>query len=200
MNNKFLRRGIICGCCLLVLIGCSEDMDSDIDPDDMTNIVPPTTQELLLGRWMAVSFSVEVTSMSTINDEVINSTISIEGVDLDYGVNFMESNYTTMGEYSYTITGEVGDMDLPSTSERLIDIEGVGEYVIMGDTLLIEGQFFTYKLDGMDISAEGGEGLVIVEITDNDDLIIRQDETVDNSTGNVIAMSRIQSISTWRRL
>ena len=172
---------------LILLNSCGKDDDSpDVDS--------------LVGEWTAIAFTASIES--TINASGTETTIatSAVGSNLSYDLTFTDDAFTTSGGYDVTNNTTVDGNVFPASMSTYSNVSGSGNYSTSGNTITLDGSFFTFDVNGMDLSALNQEQSANYEINSNGELIFTQNETItDNSTPTVTSTTKLVSSSTWVR-
>lgn len=171
---------------ILSLTACGDDEDDTMNSTD------------LVGVWDAQSFDVLNTSTTVVSGMSFTTITEVEGIDIDYELTLNESDFTTVGEYSYN--ANVISDGTPVFNEVLsvTDVTGVGTYTTLDDIITTNGALFELEFDGQDLSALQGEANANFSINGNT-LTFTQDEEMITETQGVTTTSVIQSTSTWTR-
>ncbi|WP_426431928.1 hypothetical protein ACPX19_05270 [Winogradskyella sp. HB-48] len=160
------------------------------------------TDSDLLGDWSLVEFSVQVSTSTDFQGQVISSDIDIYSTTVDYNLNFTESNFTTNGGYSYVADIVANGMNVEGEPYTLESVSGSGSYSVNGNEMTIDGSFFEFSFEGMDFAELSGEQTATFEISDNGQtLVFSQDDTTtetDAATGLTTTSTQISS-SVWAR-
>jgi len=172
---------------LILLTSCGKDDDS---PDAGS----------LEGEWTAIAFNANIESTITINGDVTTLATVATGSNLSYDLNFTSSAFTTSGGYDVTTNTTVDGTVFPANMSTYTNVAGSGNYTTSGGTITLDGSFFTFAVNGMDLSALNQEQSVNYEINANGELIFSQNETItDNSSPGVTSTTMLVSSSTWVR-
>lgn len=160
------------------------------------------TDSDLLGDWSLVEFSVQVSTSTDFQGQVISSEIDIYSTTVDYNLNFTESNFTTNGGYSYVADIVANGMNVEGEPYTLENVSGSGSYSVNGNEMTIDGSFFEFSFEGMDFAELSGEQTATFEISDNGQtLVFSQDDTTtetDSATGLTTTSTQVSS-SVWAR-
>lgn len=172
----------------------NEPLDFDVESSQ--------TDSDLLGDWSLVEFSVQVSTSTDFQGQVISSDIDIYSTTVDYALNFTGSNFTTSGGYSYVADIVANGMNVEGEPYTLENVSGSGSYSVNVNEMTIDGSFFEFSFEGMDFAELSGEQTATFEISDNGQtLVFSQDDTTtetDSATGLTTTSTQVSS-SVWVR-
>ena len=170
---------------LFVLASCG----NDDDPESVT----------LEGTWKAISFDADVEISSTFNGTTTASKTIVTGANLDYELTLDDPNWTTSGDYTYTVDITVDGTPFQNSTETLTNISGLGTYSVDGNMMTINGSFFEYELNGMTSTSMSDTQTVEYEINSDGQLVFTQDEEIETTASGVTSISKIKSTSVWEK-
>lgn len=177
---------------LLTLLALALTFTACGDDDEMNN-------NDLVGTWRAESFSFSADISTTFIGQTTQSMIDGMGTDLNYELVFTETDFTTSGNYSYTLSGDVNGQAVPTTSETVTNVRGSGTYTATESTITVDGQLFELTYEGQDLSTTQEAQTVDYEINAEGKLVFNQEETMELNESGVISTTQVISTSVWVR-
>lgn len=169
------------------ITSCGSDSESESEKTELE------------GTWTAVEFSADVESNTTGDGFSSSSNIAVVGTSLDYDLNFDGSKFTTEGAYSYSVTQEISGQQPVISNESVSDVNGTGTYSIDGQTMTIDGSFYTLEYNGLQLATGNGEQMVDYEINSEGQLVFDQDETTSSEAGDFVTTTTTVSRSVWEK-
>lgn len=169
----------------LVLNSCGNNDDNEDDS--------------LVGDWTVIEFSTGVSNSGNAGGTDFSISSTIVGENLDYDLSFTQSAFTTSGSYDATATVTVDGMSQPASTTSYTGVSGNGTYSVDGDMITVGGSFFDFEVDGVDLTALGGQQTVQFEIDDSGTLIFTQNETQEINQSGTMLTTVITSTSKWVR-
>lgn len=179
---------------VLVLSSCENEALEGFDSNDGN----PFTNSLI-GTWALSDFDVTVNNTSDVGGTSIESNVEIDGFNPNYNLTFAANTFTTNGSYSYntvvTVNGQTN-----TDSYTLDNVTGAGVYSTNGNEMTVDGSFFEFTFQGMDLSELGGEQTVNYAISaDGQTLTFTQNTTETNSSGGSTTTSIVNATSVWTK-
>jgi len=171
---------------ILSLTACGDDEDDTMTSTD------------LVGVWDAQSFDALSTSTTIVSGMSFTTITEIEGIDIDYELTLNESDFTTVGEYTYTANVNTDGILVLDTMLSVTNVTGVGTYTTLDDIITTNGALFELEFDGQDLSELQGEANANFSINGNT-LTFVQDEEMISEIQGVTTTTVVQSTSTWTR-
>ena len=183
MMTKSLKFLFVC-LFIFALSACDEDDE-------------PTSSVDLVGTWEVQSFSFDIETVTSLSGIETTVTTSGSGSNLDYNLEFMESTFVTSGSYSYSVASDLNGVTTSQINESVSDVSGSGTYSTSGNEITLNGSFFEFTFDGIDLSALVGEQTANYEIKSDGTLVFTQDEEGTTTTQGLTVTSKVKSTSTW---
>ncbi|WP_299885632.1 hypothetical protein [uncultured Lacinutrix sp.] len=178
----------------LIMSSCENEPLVGFDSNDGN----PFTNSLI-GTWALSDFDVTVNNTSDVGGMSIESNVEIDGFNPNYNLTFATNTFTTNGSYSYntivTVNGQA-----TTDSYTLDNVTGAGVYSTNGNEMTVDGSFFEFTFQGMDLSELGGEQTVNFAISaDGQTLTFTQNTTETNSSGGSTTTSIVNATSVWTK-
>lgn len=149
--------------------------------------------------WEVQSFSFEIETVTSLSGIETTASTSGAGSNLDYELEFTESTFLTSGSYSYSISSELNGVTTAQINESVSDVSGSGTYSTSGNEITLNGSFFEFTFDGIDLSALVGEQTANYEIKSDGTLVITQNEETTTTTQGLTITNKVISTSTWAK-
>lgn len=167
------------------MFSCGADEDNEVSPED------------LVKTWNLVSVDVEVNSTTVSNGETYSSMSEMTGTNPNYTLTMEDATWTTSGGYDIELVTQFNGETFPMQEQSYTNVSGQGSYTADGETITINGSFFSFEVDGVDLTALGDAQTADYEINGNGQLIIKQNETMESNTNGITSSTTMISNSVW---
>ncbi|MDY2586207.1 hypothetical protein [Winogradskyella aquimaris] len=160
------------------------------------------TETELLGDWDLVEFDVSVSSTTNFQGQEFTSDVQILSIDENYTLSFTAGNYSTSGGYTLTADVITNGVEVSGEPYSIENITGSGSYSVNGNEMIVDGSFFEFTFDGIDLSQFQGEQTTDFQVSvDGQTLTFFQNETTNetDATTGITTTNVIVSSSVWTR-
>ena len=185
---KILKSLFLLSFAVLLLASCGDDDDN------------PTSTNELDGEWTAISF--EVDAVSTITIDGIDPSVTTSRIvasNLNYDLDLDGDNFTTMGDYTATLSTEAAGISIPDQVSEFTNVSGSGEYTTDGNVISLSGSFFELELDGVMMADITGPVDANFNIASNGQLTFTQDQVIEETQPGITSTATVMSTSVWER-
>ena len=170
----------------ILLISCGGDSEDE------------ELKSSLNGDWTATSFTMDITQNTSVAGNDVDVVINGSGSEFNYDLTLDDGTFSTTGnyqlDYSFMTMGQTTQL-----SQLIDDIDGEGTYTIDGNEMTIDGQFYSYEVDGLSAAGSPTESSTATFELDGDVLTFSQNQTYETNTSGVSVSTKIISKSTWMR-
>ena len=171
---------------LLLMFACTKDETGN-------------NSESIKGTWKVES--VEIIGNNKVNSAGIEveTSFNLSGENLDYSLTFEETKFKTEGSYNFVGNVKIGEQEIPQ-NQSFSDVMGNGTYSVSGDSLTVTGSFFSFDVNGVDMSGlEASSQTVFIEKLTDTELILSSEQNITQNVSGVSAIQELNSRSVWKK-
>lgn len=153
----------------------------------------------LIGTWALVDFNNTISNTGEVSGTTINSNTTIDGMNPNYNMTFIPGSFSALGSYGYNVNSTVNGVN--STQDIfLTDVTGAGDYSVSGNTMTVDGSFFTLEYQGVDFSqAQGAQTINFSISEDGQTLAFTQESTETNTVSGGAITAVVSGTSVWSK-
>ncbi|TYB79852.1 hypothetical protein [Bizionia myxarmorum] len=180
----------------------NEPIDSGLNTANENNDTNnPGSLSSFVGDWEIVSFETETSTEIVIMGETTATRNEIVGVDMDYIVSFTETAFQTSGDYSMHLVTTLNGVEFQDVTEVYENVSGSGTYTTSGNTLTVDGSFFEFEFDDVDMSESGGAQTVQFAFSNNGQTLrTTQSEEITQNQGGMVSTTLINAVTIFNKL
>ena len=153
----------------------------------------------LIGTWALVDFNNTISNTGEVSGTTIDSNTTIDGMNPNYNMTFTLGSFSALGSYGYNVNSTVNGVN--STQDIfLTDVTGAGDYSVSGNTMTVDGSFFTLEYQGVDFSqAQGAQTINFSISEDGQTLTFTQESTETNTVSGGAITAVVSGTSVWSK-